>query len=534
MRDEDQGGPPSNRRRLLLAGLAGAGAALPAGVSANASDAGAEFSLAAPGSVKRRIEDKLRELPSLDDFGARGDGVTDDSEALQAALDWAGQRPGTRLRVPPRVFGLARPIAVPQSIELAGEVPGDGNSPLSGFRALKGFETPYVLHYSSVEGVAPLPLAALLVSREWVEGKDFARRLHMRDLYFDVDAITARGGVPVHGLMLANQQLDIHNIWIRSATGFGLWINTQRPDGTFMAALVDNLLRRVWVRGAGVGGASFKGPHGEMNFGGILVGALPGARDPRGAAEPPLATDGILDYCTVAVGPEALLGCRGNGIHITQSAGWRATGCHLNGAGRNGMVFERAFQTEISGCYIDGWGVGAGEGEGVLSAISCNSVVALGDGADGSLIISSNRIACRSVAATAGNDYVAFSLRAGSMPTARAVVIGNTIVRRGDATHAFSTFDFGKAGGGEFEALVIGNSATGTATHFLRPWDETAVRPRFTGNSFQFANAPPSQGWHPVGLRIDNDAPTPGAAAAWFCVMRGSPGNWRSCGRIDS
>ncbi|TIX97689.1 MAG: hypothetical protein E5V17_00950, partial [Mesorhizobium sp.] len=274
--------------------------------------------------------------------------------------------------------------------------------------------------------MAPLPLAALLVSREWVEGKDFARRLHMRDLYFDVDAITARGGVPVHGLMLANQQLDIHNIWIRSATGFGLWINTQRPDGTFMAALVDNLLHRVWVKGAGVGGASFTGPHGEMNFGGILVGALPGARDPRGAAEPPLATDGILDYCTVAVGPEALLGCRGNGIHITRSAGWRATGCHLNGAGRNGMVFEHAFQTEISGCYIDGWGVGAGEREGVLSAISCSSVVALGDGADGSLIISSNRIACRSVAATAGNDYVAISLRAGSRPTARAVVIGNT------------------------------------------------------------------------------------------------------------
>lgn len=530
----DSGRPAALTRRVALWGAVAGGSGQLQSVSyAETPGAKMNFVSDAAGSVKRSVEEKLRELPSLDDFGTIGDGKTDDWAGVQAALNWAGSRPGARLRVPPRVFAVSRPLLVPESIELLGEVSGDGNKPLSGFRALKGFETPHTMILAE-KGIKELmPIAAVLVSKQWSEGASFARRLNIRDIYIDVDAVTERRGGPVHGLMLANQQIDLFNLWIRSATGFGVWINTQLPDGSFTGALVDNVLRRVWVRGAGVGAATFKTAAGVFRYGGFHIGALPGARDPAGASEPPLATDGIMDYCTVAVGPEDTIGCRGNGIHITRSAGWRLTSCHLNGAGRHGVVLERAFQTEISGCYIDGWGVDADAQEGTFGSIWCNAIVGLDEGADGGIIVSSNRISFRPVRQAAGNRFAAFSLRAGMSPAASAVVSGNVVIKRRGADEGFAVFDFARAEGGELDAVVTGNIAPAATTALLDSWNESDVRPRFSGNSFQFAEKPPKSGWFPAGVKIDNIKPAPGGMAGWVCVKSGNPATWRGYGRIE-
>jgi hypothetical protein len=520
-------------RRTFLKGVLAAGGLSPSTAEGNSAEPASSFSIDNSGVV-RTTQEKLRELPSIDDFGPVGDGKSDDWQRIQSALDWAGQRPGTRLRVPPRMYGLRRPLLVPESLELLGELPGAGNAPLCGFRALPGFESPYALNYGTSAGPREMPIAALLIAKEWTENAEFSRRLHLRDLFFDVDAIREQRGGPIHGMMLANQQLDLHNVWVRSATGFGIWINTQRPDGRFMRALVDNVLRRVWIRGAGVGGGTFQTDAGMFRYGGFLIGALPGARDLFGGAEPPLATDGILDYCTVAVGPEDRIGCRGNGIHITRSAGWRLTSCHLNGAGRHGVVLEKAFQTELSGCYLDGWAADVGDNEGTFGCIWCNSIVGLDMDADGGLIIGSNRIAARAVGSTLGNQFVAVSLRAGITPTARAAIIANVVVKRRHVDHNFAVFDFGRGGRGELAATVVGNIATDVASPFLKPWNESAVRPRFSGNSFQYATGAPLADWYPKGLRIENTAPASGGWNGWVCAESGSPGTWRGYGRIET
>lgn len=76
------------------------------------------------GAVSRTMDAELRDLSvSAKRFGAKGDGTTNDSAALQAALDWATANNYAEVSLPPGVFILASTVTM-NRCKLRGSGPG--------------------------------------------------------------------------------------------------------------------------------------------------------------------------------------------------------------------------------------------------------------------------------------------------------------------------------------------------------------------------------------------------------------------------
>ena len=72
------------------------------------------------GAVARTLQDRGRDTVSIKDFGAKGDGVTDDTAALQAAINYACSGNAKTLRWPDGVYLISASLKIPATGRGAG------------------------------------------------------------------------------------------------------------------------------------------------------------------------------------------------------------------------------------------------------------------------------------------------------------------------------------------------------------------------------------------------------------------------------
>jgi hypothetical protein len=86
--------------------------------SSVASAGAVTFLQAGTGAVPRSVQSKERDIVSVKDFGAVGDGVTDDTAAIQAAIDSGAQK----VIFPKGEYKITAPLLVPSNSYLFGEM----------------------------------------------------------------------------------------------------------------------------------------------------------------------------------------------------------------------------------------------------------------------------------------------------------------------------------------------------------------------------------------------------------------------------
>ena len=113
---------------------------------------GSGFTPTGAGAVTRTVDSKLKDVVSVKDFGAVGDGVADDRAAIQAAIDKIGTYPaGAELYFPAGIYRVTAPLVWNKSIRLKGAAKG-GDQGVNTVVIRAGAVMSAVIQASTVEG----------------------------------------------------------------------------------------------------------------------------------------------------------------------------------------------------------------------------------------------------------------------------------------------------------------------------------------------------------------------------------------------
>jgi hypothetical protein len=244
----------------------------------------------------------------VSNYGAVGDGVTNDTAAIQACFNAATT--GSLIRFPRGTFLVNATLIYPGNCVIVGAGDSDSGTIIK------------------VSASAALSTPVLAASDWYNNSTTGGNPVEIRDLQINGNGGTT--GTSAHGLVAMNYFSIFERLTINNVTGDGFQFTAFNQGGTHITnTCVEPKIHRLQVRSPGQNGIHIKDDGSVLNS----------------------CTDGFLQDCIVQSAGLAA-------IAVDMAPGWLIAGNHIYGTGTAGISASKCYATRMIGNYIDGFGSG--------------------------------------------------------------------------------------------------------------------------------------------------------------------------------
>jgi hypothetical protein len=335
----------------------------------------------ATGAVSRTVEAKLGDTVSVKDFGAVGDGVTDDTAAIQAAIDAAYAANGGEVWLPAGVYKTTSAIYLKRYVTLRGPEAKISAAALYQGTSVEG----------GVAGVAKIVPTDSVSSAAVIFDFSLATRAErpygskLINLYLDCDAMTgSKDGILINKVAagegpfntgFASDANELVSVCVVNAARYGVNVASNAPTQRVNLTMTDC---RV----------AFSGSHGiylDKTYDCEIKYTFSLGNFGSGLYSSNAATCRVLFCDFFNNGQYGSITNGGNGV-TDDSVDMRYIGCHIDNNYRHGLAFISANnttvnkQTRVVDCRITSNGGDSALGlyDNVnISSISSNSIAAI-------------------------------------------------------------------------------------------------------------------------------------------------------------
>lgn len=405
---------------------------------------------------------------NVQDFGATGDGVTDDTVAIQSTIDASSA--GDCIVFPSGTYILTAPV-----IWKGGRR----------YVSLGGYASTSAVIKCSAAFVGE----AMFISSDYFTNTATIGEAAIFDgLYFNGNRSAVAG--TVHGIINKNWKSVFRELHMTGIAGSAIYLTSFNADNSQMGAGQNTIA--IQVRGCYISSCNEYGIRiDDSTTGGQQV------------------TDGLIVDCQISASVSAIRTDARSGTD-SGAAGWIVRNNHTFTIGDSSIYLDGGFQTHVENNIVEDYGQTASAGTYYGIAL-LNATGKRGNHITGNTI--------RTLESDATGIYI--GIRATSSIDGH-FNISNNNLQGASAAAGIGIVTAFAGGATELKGSVVGNNVV----DFTTPNQFSNDLQYLEGNSFQFTSAVPSVGTWRLGHHAWNKAPTAGGDAGWVCIAGGTPGTW--------
>ena len=259
--------------------------------------------------------------------GAVGDGIADDTAAIQVALDYVSDEFGRGEVMLPKGTFLSGPLTIPDGVVLCG--------------AGIGATTLKLKNSTNADFIKSVNFATLTGSNDWLHSDGVPTFFGLKNIQIDgnkANQASGDGGVKFYG-----KGIIFENVLIRDTEGVGLYTEGANiPGQTDWYDLPEGKCESLHIRNCGSHGWTMKGPH-DFNVSSVFINGC-------GGDGLQLLTDGATYLASCDIGFAHIYANTGYGIYANSI--FRARQVISESNYKEGLYLDGVFDAQISSCQL--------------------------------------------------------------------------------------------------------------------------------------------------------------------------------------